>query len=191
MTCVRYPLRDHSLRSLSWLISQRMDILLHLWMNQNSYPHLHYHQVFPELFQPYPPLPPIPPPPILPINGSLYTDMRRTAETTFQSLILLLKSCPRLRSFHVVINATKLDGLRSDKPGSGVCNRWVKYVNIMGSPVNDPEVVARILLDIIPELESVLGSDAPLFSQEPHGGWIRVQEIIRAAKEATAAGPVT
>ena len=39
---------------LSWLISQRMDILLHLWMNQHPYPHLHYQQVFPKLFQPCP-----------------------------------------------------------------------------------------------------------------------------------------
>ena len=117
--------------------------------------------------------------------------MRRTAETTFHGLILLLKSCPRLRSFHVVIDTTKLDGLRNDKPGGGVCNRWDKYVNLMDSPISDPEVVARILPDILLQFESVLGSDAPLFRQEPHGGWIRVQEIIRAAKEATAAGPVT
>jgi len=61
----------------------------------------------------------------------------------------------------------------------------------MDSPISDPEVVVRILLDMLPELESVLGSNTPLFSRESPGGWIRVQEIIGAAKEATAAGPVT
>lgn len=118
--------------------------------------------------------------------------MRRTAAgTTFHGLILLLKLCPHFRSFHMVIDATKLDGLRSDKPGGGVYNRWVKCVNLVGSPIGDPEVVARILLDILPELESVFGSNTLVLSQERPEGWIRVQEIINAAKEATAAGPVT
>ena len=49
--------------------------------------------------------------------------MRRTAGTTFHGLILLLKLCPRFRSFYVVVDATKLDGLRNDKPGVGVYNR--------------------------------------------------------------------
>ena len=73
--------------------------------------------------------------------------MRHTAETTLHGIILLLKLCPCLRSFHVVIDATKLDGLRSDKLG-GVYN--------MDSPINDTEVVACIFLDILPDLESVL-----------------------------------
>jgi len=35
----------------------------------------------------------------------------------------------------------------------------------MDSPISDPEVVARILLGILPELESVMGSNTPLLSQ--------------------------
>ena len=140
-------------------------------------------QAFPP---PPPPLPPLPPPPIHPLFG--YPYRHRTADTTFHGLILLLRLCPRLRFFHVVIDATKLDGLRNDKPGGGVCNRRVRHVKLIDSPISDPEAVARILLDILPELESVLGSHTPPFI---HEGWIRVQEIIRAAKEATVAGPVT
>jgi len=91
----------------------------------------------------------------------------------------------------MVIDATKLDGLRSDKPGGGVCNRRIKQVNFINSPISDPAMVARILLDILPELESVSGSNTTPFNQHLPQGWVRVQEIICAAKEATVAGPVT
>jgi len=140
--------------------------------------------------------PPSPPPPDL-LQASLYPYRHRTAETTFHGLISLLRLCPRLHFFHVVIDATKLDGLRGDKPGGGVCNRHIKDVKLIDSPISDPEAVAHILLDILPELQSVLGSDAPSwadtppFTQHLPEGWVRVQEIIRAAKEATVAGPVT
>jgi len=91
----------------------------------------------------------------------------------------------------MIIDATKLDGLRSDKLGGGVCNRRIKHVKIIDSPISDPEAVARILLDILPELESVSWYNTPIFIDEVPQGWVRVQEIIRAAKEATVAGPVT
>ena len=140
--------------------------------------------------------PPLPPPPGLP-QASWHPYIHHTAETTFHGLISLLRLCPHLRFFHVVIDATKLDGLRSDKPGGGVCNRRIKHVKLIDSPISDPEAVARILLDILPELKSVLGSDTPSwadtppFTQHLPERWVRVQEIIRAAKEATVAGPVT
>jgi hypothetical protein len=146
---------------------------------------------------PHPPPPPppglpqaFPPPPPPPLMLSLFGNpsVHRTAETTFHGLILLLRLCPRLRFFHVVIDATQLDGLRNDKPGGGVCNRRVRHVKLIDSPISDPEAVAHILLDILPELESVLGSHIPPFI---HEGWTRVQEIISAAKEATVVGPVT
>ena len=91
----------------------------------------------------------------------------------------------------MAIDATKLDGLQSNKLGGGVCNRGIKHVNLINSPISDPAMVARILLDILPELESVSGPNTTPFTQHLPQEWVRVQEIMRAAKEATVAGPVT
>jgi len=129
-----------------------------------------------------------PPPPMSSLFYSLYPFGSHIVETTFHGLISLLRLCPHLCFFHVAIDTTKLDGLRGDKPGGGVCNRRVRDVKLIHSPINDPEAVARILLDILPEFESVFGSHTsytPPFIPEK---WIRVQEIIRAAKKPQSQG---
>ncbi|KAG1739865.1 uncharacterized protein EDB91DRAFT_1347228 [Suillus paluster] len=111
----------------------------------------------------------------------------RIAKFTFHGLISLLRLCPNLRFFNLTIDATKLDGLQGDKPGGGVCNRLVKRPRLVDSPINDPEAVARILFDILPELETVCGEGfVPdrLGHQPLSPGWARVQEIILASKAA-------
>ncbi|OAX39130.1 hypothetical protein K503DRAFT_865646 [Rhizopogon vinicolor AM-OR11-026] len=108
--------------------------------------------------------------------------------TTFHGLISLLELCPRLHYFDLNIDASKLDCLQGDKPGGGVCNRLVKRAKLIDSPVGDPEVVARILLDILPELDSLAGENA-LSLDPPHDvayqGWIAVHQIMVASKHAT------
>jgi hypothetical protein len=79
-------------------------------------------------------------------------------------------------------------GLQDDKPGSGVCNRLVKCARLIDSPVGDPGVVARILLDILPELDSLAGESDLL--PDPHynvttQGWLAVRQIMLASKHAT------
>ncbi|KAG2345078.1 hypothetical protein BDR05DRAFT_1058594 [Suillus weaverae] len=119
------------------------------------------------------------------------TDPRsnRTAEITFHGLISLLELCPKLRFFNLAIDATKLDGLRGDKPGGGVCNRLVKYPRLIDSQISDPEAVARILLDILPELETIWGEGSPgpftaMFNPTLPQGWDQVYERISVSKAA-------
>jgi hypothetical protein len=113
----------------------------------------------------------------------------RTTEITFHGLISLLELCPNLRFFNLAIDATKLDGLRGDKPGGGVCNRLVKYPRLVDSHISDPEAVARILLDILPELETIWGEGSPgpftaMFSSALPRGWEQVHEKILDSKAA-------
>ncbi|KAG2127726.1 uncharacterized protein EDB93DRAFT_198165 [Suillus bovinus] len=166
-------------------------------------------------FPPVPPLPvglpPVPPlpvglPPMPPftITGpmmSLHLDAttpfqdfsmvrgNRNSEITFHGLISLLELCPNLRFFNLAIDATKLDGLRDDKPGGGVCNRLVKHPRLVDSHISDPEAVARILLDILPELETIWGEGSPgpftnMFSSTLPQGWDQVHRIILDSKAA-------
>ncbi|KAG1753198.1 hypothetical protein EDB19DRAFT_1902851 [Suillus lakei] len=111
----------------------------------------------------------------------------RTAEITFHGLISLLELCPNLRFFNLAIDATKLDGLRGHKPGAGVCNRLVKYPRLIDSHISDPETVARILLDILPELKTIWGEGSPgpftaMFNPTLPQGWDQVHEIILDSK---------
>ncbi|KAG1780442.1 hypothetical protein EV702DRAFT_964643 [Suillus placidus] len=116
-------------------------------------------------------------------------NLNRTAEITFHGLISLLELCPKLRFFNLAIDATKLDGLRGDKPGGGVCNRLVKYPRLIDSQISDPEAVARILLDILPELETIWGEGSPgpftaMFNPTLPQGWDQVYERISVSKAA-------
>ncbi|OJA07526.1 hypothetical protein AZE42_07697 [Rhizopogon vesiculosus] len=125
--------------------------------------------------QPPQPLPPMPP------AGSIQA-------ITFHGLISLLELCPRLHYFDLAIDASKLNGLQRDKPGGGVFNRLVRRARLIDSPVGDPEVVARILLDILPELDSLTGENA-LLQEPPHNvvyqEWLAVHQIMVASKHAT------
>ncbi|KAG0692689.1 hypothetical protein DFH29DRAFT_968027 [Suillus ampliporus] len=116
----------------------------------------------------------------------------RTAEITFHGLISLLKLCPNLYYFDLALDATKLDGLQGDKPGGGVCNRLVKYARLIDSPLGDPVDVARILLDILPELDPLAGPNA-LLPAPPHNmpahnitpqRWNAVRQIMLASRHA-------
>jgi hypothetical protein len=106
----------------------------------------------------------------------------RTAEITFHGLISLLQLCPNLYYFDLAIDATKLDGLQGHHPGGGVRNRLVKTARLIDSPVGDPLVVARILFDILPELDDVVGLNAPTPFNPPHHimqqGWVSVRHIM-------------
>ncbi|KAG1790714.1 uncharacterized protein HD556DRAFT_1273927 [Suillus plorans] len=113
----------------------------------------------------------------------------RTPEITFHGLISLLELCPNLRFFNLAIDATKLDGLRDDKPGRGVCNRLVKYPRLVDSHISDPETVARILLDILPELETIWGEGSPgpftaMYSSTLPQGWDEVYKKMLDSKAA-------
>lgn len=104
----------------------------------------------------FPVFPAFPPP-------DLFFPIRlRTAEITFHGLISLLQRCPNLYYFDLALDATKLDDLQGDNPGGGVCNRLVKYARLIDSPIGDPEVVARILFNILPELDPLAGPNALL-----------------------------
>ncbi|OJA13694.1 hypothetical protein AZE42_09999 [Rhizopogon vesiculosus] len=113
----------------------------------------------------------------------------RTAEITFRGLISLLDVCPNLHYFDLAIDATKLDDLQGQNPGGGVCNRLVKTARLIDSPVGDPDVVARILLDILPELDDFIGSNGlPLYP--PHNitpqGWLAVRQKMINLRQARA-----
>lgn len=162
----------------------------------------------PDDFPPVPPLPigfqPMPPfaamgqmmslhldATVPPLPDSSVTDPRsnRTTEITFHGLISLLELCPNLRFFNLAIDATKLDGLRGDNPGGGVCNRLVKYPRLVDSHISDPEAVARILLDILPELETIWGEGSPgpftaMFNSTLPEGWEQVHKRILDSKAA-------
>ncbi|KAJ8580642.1 hypothetical protein M405DRAFT_847505 [Rhizopogon salebrosus TDB-379] len=131
-------------------------------------------------------LPVIPPPnnaafPVAFANHSLSV-RSRTAEITFHGLISLLDRCPNLYYFDLAIDATKLDGLDGRNPGGGVCNRLVKVARLIDSPVGDPDAVARILLDILPELDDVVGSNVP-HNMTPQG-WVAVRQRMIASRQA-------
>jgi hypothetical protein len=75
-----------------------------------------------------------------------------------------------------------LDGLQGHHPGGGVRNRLVKTARLVDSPVGDPLVVARILFDILPELDDVVGLNSPIQFNPPqhimHQGWVPVLHIM-------------
>ncbi|KAG1739863.1 uncharacterized protein EDB91DRAFT_1134201 [Suillus paluster] len=116
-----------------------------------------------------------------------YLHSNRATEITLQGLISLLRLCPNLRFFNLAIDTTKLDGLQDDEPGDGVCNRLVKYPRLVDSPISDPEAVARILLDIFPELETICGEGShytTMFNEILPQGWLQVEAKILASKAA-------
>lgn len=119
----------------------------------NQFPYLPVFTIPPPVFPVFPAFPP--PDLFFPIRS-------RTAEITFHGLISLLKLCPNLYYFDLALDATKLDDLQGDNPGGGVCNRLVKYARLIDSPISDPEAVARILFDILPELDPLAGPNALL-----------------------------
>ncbi|KAG2151779.1 hypothetical protein BD769DRAFT_1658224 [Suillus cothurnatus] len=119
------------------------------------------------------------------------TDLRsnKTAKITFHGLISLLELCPNLRFFNLAIDAAKLDRLRGDRPDGGVCNRLVKHPRLIDSHISDPEVVARILFDILPELETLWGEGSPgpyttVFNSTLPQGWDQAHVRIIASKAA-------
>ncbi|KAG2345077.1 hypothetical protein BDR05DRAFT_988950 [Suillus weaverae] len=134
---------------------------------------------------PYLPVFTIPPPvfPAFPPPDLFFPIRSRTAEITFRGLISLLKLCPNLYYFDLALDATKLDDLQGDKPGGGVCNRLVKYARLIDSPIGDPEVVARILMDILPELDPLAGPSAllpaPPQNMPPHNMAPQRWNIVR------------
>lgn len=144
---------------------------------------------------PYLPVFTIPPVfPTFPPPDLFFPIRSRTAEITFRGLISLLKLCPNLCYFDLALDATKLDDLQGDKPGGGVCNRLVKYARLIDSPIGDPEVVARILFDILPELDPLAGPNAllpaPPQNMPPHNmvphRWNTVRQKMMAFRHATA-----
>ncbi|KIK34777.1 hypothetical protein CY34DRAFT_812698, partial [Suillus luteus UH-Slu-Lm8-n1] len=204
-----FLLADDDLRAMAsaWPLLEELE----LFDCRNLYPPAPSHPLpnldLPDDPPPVPPLPvgfpPIPPFAVMPPMLSLHLDAagpypdlgmtdprsNRTAEITFHGLISLLELCPNLRFFNLAIDATKLDGLRGDKPGGGVCNRLVKYPRLIGSHISDPEAVARILLDILPELETIWGEGSPgpsteMFNPILPQGWEQVHERIRDSKAA-------
>lgn len=144
---------------------------------------------------PYLPVFTIPPPvfPTFPPPDLFFPIRSRTAEITFRGLISLLRICPNLYYFDLALDATKLDDLQGDKPGGGVCNRLVKYARLIDSPIGDPEVVARILFDILPELDPLAGPNAllpaPPQNMAPHNmapqRWNIVRQKMMAFRHAT------
>lgn len=136
-------------------------------------------------------LPVLPPPfpaafPIAFANHSVSV-RSRTAEITFHGLISLLELCPNLYYFDLAIDATKLDDLQGQNPGGGVCNRLIKGARLIDSPIENPARVARILLDILPELDDFLGSNTrPLYP--PHNiapqGWLAVRQMMHDSRHA-------
>ncbi|KAG2127724.1 uncharacterized protein EDB93DRAFT_1186129 [Suillus bovinus] len=148
----------------------------------------------------YPPAFTIPPPvfPAFPPPDLFFPVRSRTAEITFHGLISLLRLCPNLYYFDLALDATKLDDLQGDEPGGGVCNRLVKYARLIDSPISDPEVVARILFAILPELDPLAGPNAllpappqhlPAHNMTPHKWNIVRQKIMEfrdKARNATA-----
>lgn len=134
---------------------------------------------------PYLPVFTIPPPvfPAFPPPDLFFPIRSRTAEITFRGLISLLKICPNLYYFDLALDATKLDDLQGDNPGGGVCNRLVKYARLIDSPIGDPEVVARILMDILPELDPLAGPSAllpaPPQNMPPHNMAPQRWNIVR------------
>jgi hypothetical protein len=204
-----FLLADNDLRAMAsaWPLLEELE----LFDCRNLYPPAPSHPLpnldLPDDPPPVPPLPigfpPIPPFAVMPPMLSLHLDAtgpypdlgmtdprsNRTAEITFHGLISLLELCPNLRFFNLAIDATKLDGLRGDKPGGGVCNRLVKYPRLIDSHISDPEAVARILLDILPELETIWGEGSPgpftdMFNPTLPQGWEQVHERIRDSKAA-------
>jgi len=107
--------------------------------------------------------------------------LHRIAEITLHGLISLLRLCPNLRFFDLAIDATKLDGLRGDKPGGGVCNRLIKHPKLVDSPISDPEMVARILLDILPELDPSFMLNNTTMPRE----WFQIYRRMLASKKAS------
>ncbi|KAG1811143.1 uncharacterized protein BJ212DRAFT_1483811 [Suillus subaureus] len=198
---------DDDLRAMAsaWPLLEELE----LFDCRNLYPRIPSHPL-PIVDLPdddFPPLPPLPVglPPHMPFGPMMsihlegtapfadfnMTDLRsnQTPEITFHGLISLLELCPNLRFFNLAIDATKLDGLRGDKPGGGVCNRLVKYPRLIDSHISDPEAVARILLDILPELETIWGEGSPgpfttMFNSTLPQGWDQVHEIMLDSKAA-------
>ncbi|KAG2071873.1 hypothetical protein BDR04DRAFT_477240 [Suillus decipiens] len=134
---------------------------------------------------PYLPVFTIPPPvfPAFPPPDLFFPIRSRTAEITFRGLISLLKLCPNLYYFDLALDATKLDDLQGDNPGGGVCNRLIKYARLIDSPISDPEVVARILFDILPELDPLAGPNAllpaPPQNMPPHNMVPQKWNVVR------------
>ncbi|KAJ7140947.1 hypothetical protein C8R44DRAFT_531922, partial [Mycena epipterygia] len=80
---------------------------------------------------------------------------RYVPQITLAGLIPLAQHCPRLASLAIVLNATDADPYSKEKPGGGVCNRALVYLDVVESPLSSPGAVASFLSAIFPNLQSV------------------------------------
>ncbi|OAX39129.1 hypothetical protein K503DRAFT_814556 [Rhizopogon vinicolor AM-OR11-026] len=174
---LRFILGDDDLRMMAaaWPRLEKLELIDSRPRVLITSPQLVLSEVLAPPNQPPQPLPPMSP------AGSIQA-------ITFHGLISLLELCPRLQYFDLAIDASKLNGLHGDKPGGGVFNRLVRSARLIDSSVGDPEVVSHILLDILPELDSLAGENA-LLQEPPHNvvyqGWLAVHQIMVASKHAT------
>jgi len=144
-------------------------------VNHGQPPHLQHLPVIPH-----------PMPPTIQIAQMGHSPFLRTAEITFHGLISLLELCPNIRYFDLAIDATRLEGLEGDNPGGGVCNRLVREARLIDSPISDSLAVARILLDILPDLDDLAGSPFP-WPFHPHHHmipqrWLQVRQTMRDSR---------
>ncbi|KAG0700962.1 hypothetical protein DFH29DRAFT_853134 [Suillus ampliporus] len=80
---------------------------------------------------------------------------RLPPKITFQGLVILLSSCPNLKSLGLVFDATKVDLPTAEKPGGGVCNINITSLHVGSSPIEQPLPVAIALSTILPCLRKI------------------------------------
>ncbi|KAJ7353568.1 hypothetical protein DFH08DRAFT_934427 [Mycena albidolilacea] len=79
---------------------------------------------------------------------------RITPRATLEGIYAFAQHCPRLRSLHLVFDASIVPELKS-KGEKTVCQRALRYLDVSYSPVGKPRPVAKFLSAIFPHLHTI------------------------------------
>jgi hypothetical protein len=75
------------------------------------------------------------------------------SQCSFQGILLLAKRCPNLRSLAIPFLASEPISWKR-RPGEGVVHECMEELDVLRSPIVDPDMVASFLSDVFPNLDS-------------------------------------
>lgn len=85
---------------------------------------------------------------------------RRRPKLTLRSLSIILANCPELRLLGISIDATQVDRSSTERPGAGVRNEVITWLELSDSRLRDPPLVAAFLSDILPNVGAIHAWDS-------------------------------
>lgn len=116
------------------------------------------------------------------LNLATFNGRRWPSKVTISGL-MMLSGCPNLHSLSIGFDARMPNLISEYRPGMGVINAAVSWLDAAQSPITHPRALAAILSDIFPNLHSITAwtyydEDVPA-EAEQRQHWMEVSESYR------------